>query len=395
LNGIVVGGASTQSRARRPLPDDWDGAYVEKRGPVSERWLYKAKGSDAFIPHNIEVTWVFDQGGPVLGYTCHDNKWTDEVLRTVRDAESDGLFGPGSVSSKLEHSAAAILADIVGPYIRGDKMGVRFLGNGSDAVDCSLRLARAWTGKDKFISIGYHGSSVVFAHEPQRAGVPSRYTKGRTTLEFGDSQAIESAMTGGDVAAVVVEVPSIDDDARSFLTFARRLCDKHDAMLVLDEVVTGFRLCLGGAAELYGVEPDIACYGKAMSNGRAISAVVGNYDIVEMLTDTVFYSNTYNGDPYNCAHMIGTLQTLQKNQHEVYPYLWALGEQLTDGLCEVGLYTAGHGPRAAVLADDDLRERVSKALIKQGIVLNRPNYICMAHTSEHVDMTVDLVCEVI
>ena len=271
---------------------------------------------------------------------------------------------------------------------------MRWFANGSDACDAAVRLARGSTGRDEFVSTGYHGSSLLFSHEPQNAGIPELYTRGRVDVAWGDSQALAEALeTGTPKSCYIVEVPSEDEDAQSFLQYARRLCDKTGTLLVLDEVVTGFRLAIGGAAEVYNVEPDIACYGKAMSNGRAISAVVARGDIADLLLDQVFYSNTYNGDPYNCAHVLGTLLTMEMLGAELWGHLWELGDELRLGLRKAGVTCVGHGPRTALVGAD--YTELSQELVLQGIVLNRPNYISYAHTQNHVKKTIKAVNDIL
>lgn len=360
---------------------------------MGEKWRVTDNAGHQFL-HNINCTWVFDQGGPVLGYTCKNNPATQDLLSIVSDAERNGLYGPGAVSSQLERQAADTLIRLVGDYIRGDTLKLRFLANGSDACDAAVRLARAHTKRDSFVSTGYHGSSLLFSHEPQNAGIPDDYTRTRTDIGWADSQALVEALeTGAPKACYILEVPSEDEDAQSFLQYARRLCDKTGTMLVLDEVVTGFRLAAGGAAEVYKVKPDIACYGKAMSNGRAISAVVADRSIADLLLDKVFYSNTYNGDPYNCAHVLGSLMTMEVLGAELWGTLWELGDELRLGLRKAGLTCVGHGPRTALVGAD--YTELSQELVARGIMLDRPNYITYAHTQGHVKKTIKAVNDIL
>ena len=389
----LTGGASTQSRANRPLPPGWDVAAVKRWG-CSEEWLVTC--GDRQWEHLIDVTWTFCQGGPVLGYTGKRNPHVRTVLQVVAKAEAEGMLGPTSVVSFLERQAAEKLVELVGPHVGSPRDGklVRWLGNGSDACDCAVRLARAYTGRTPFISIGYHGSSQLFAHKPQDAGVPGDITKWRTDVGFGDSHALAVEMTAVNQACVIVEVPSEDEDAQSFLRYCRELCDRTGTLLVFDEVVTGFRLCLGGAAELYHVRPDIACYGKAMSNGRGVSAVVGPERIMELLRERVFYSNTYNGDPYNCAHVLGTLITLQAKP-DIYTHLWDVGKALKGGLNSLGLNCVGHAPRTAITPRDEAWLGVCRRAVKKGVVMDRPFYASMCHGKKEVKMTLDVVEEVL
>ena len=384
----LIAGASTQSRARRPLPEGWH-AEVVKRGGVSEIWMVEVGGKR--FEHGIECTWVFGQDGPILGYTTPLNIKTRHILRTVeRLAGERGVYGPGSVVSELEVKAADLLCDIVSPFLTDGKgdLKMRWFANGNDACDAAVRVARAATGRNKFISVGYHGASVVFAHDPQRAGVPVEVTQDRIDVEFGGTQAILKNIA--DAACVIVEVPSTDEDAKSFLRAVRKACDKADVIMILDEVVTGFRLAIGGAADYYGVRPDIACYGKAMSNGRGISALVGWPKVVGELEDRAFSSATYNGDPWNCAHVIATLSYISRNANDVYGHIWGIGEALVAGLRGVGVPIVGHAPRSALSFNlEDERREFCSAMILEHICMDRPNYATLAHTSRHVQRTVE------
>jgi len=386
---ILAAGASTQSRARRPLPDGWS-AVVVSRGDVYEEWVVEV-GRRKF-GHRV-LTWVFDQGGPVLGFTSPRNFYTLPLLKYVfRLTHKHGLYGPGGVASGLEYEAAELLIDTVGRFLCPGDLQLRWFANGSDACDAAVRLSRAFTGRDRFVSIGYHGSSVVFVNPPQNAGVPKCIAEDRAEVGFGDTKKLKAELETGKIACVIVEVPSTDDKAAGYLSAIQGLCHAHGALFVLDEVVTGFRLALGGAAEHYDVKPDIACYGKALSNGRAISAVVGSDVVMDLLANDVFYSNTYNGDPYNCAHVIGTLSTLIDREEEIYNHLWKIGAALRDGLNELGVTCVGHAPRTAITYED--KETLTKEMVIRGVLLHQPNYAAAAHTTEDVTKTLEAVAEV-
>ena len=384
----LVAGSSTQSRARRPIPAGWR-PQVIARGGVWEQW--RVHNAGATFDHKIDVSWVMDQGGPILGYTGGRTEFAAEHMRRIRKLTARGMYGPGAVASELEEQAAELLCDIVGARLVGGKKTqlVRWLANGGDACDCAIRVARAYTEREHFVSIGYHGPSVLFAHLPQRAGVPDWCYRGRVDVEFGDTQALAHAANNYGLAAVIVEVPPLDDDARSFLHEVRRLCSWNGALFILDEVVTGFRLELGGAAEVYDLLPDMACYGKALSNGRGISALVARSELMELLAEEVFYSNTYNGDPYNCAHVIATLELLRENHEDVYGHLWGIGNALIAGLSGIGVPCGGTAPRSVLLWPDDQRREFCAKLVPLGIMADRPNYTSMAHTIDSVSATVD------
>ena len=374
-------GASTQSRARRPIPPGWDAVAVSRAG-CQEVWDV-ATADGRHFHHPIACTWVFDQGGPVLGYRDH-------VLRVP--------MGPMGVVDVYERDAAYLLGDIVGPYLKPDSLGVRFMANGSDACDAAVRVARAATGRDHIVSVGYHGSSVVFVHPPQDEGVPAVFSTHRRDVGFGDTGVLDDALfeVADDLAAIIVEVPSTDELACSFLRHCREACDAEGALLILDEVVTGFRLALGGAAEHYGVAPDIACYGKAMANGRPIAAVVGPQAEMAALADRVFYSNTYNGDPFHCALALLTMRELRGSEERVYSHLWDIGNTLKGELNARGIPVVGHAPRTALAIPDEAKRReFCWRMVEKGIMMDRPNYASMAHGDRHVRWTVQFAEEVL
>jgi len=356
---------------------------------VSEVWKVDAHGK-SFV-HGIEVTWVFDQGGPIMGYTSPLNIKTRSLLRYVeRVAGSAGLYGPGSVVSALEVQAAELLASIMSPFLtdgRGD-LRVRFFSDGSSACDAAVRVARAATGRSKFISIGYHGASPIFASPPQNAGIPEGVTADRVDLAFADTQGLMKNIAGA--ACVICEIPSTDEDARSFLQAVRKACDKHDAIFIMDEIVTGFRLSLGGAAQHYGVKPDLACFGKTMSNGAILSAAIGWPKLMDELENHAFYSCTMNGSPWGCAHALWTLDYLSKHQAEVYEYIWRTGEALISGLKEVGVPVVGHAPRSALsFPSEEERRAFCARMVLEHVVMDRPNYTSLAHGAREVQRTVE------
>jgi len=383
---VLVAGASTQSRARRPLPDEWQGKVsVIARTGKGEQWHIQKVGE-----RSIDLTWTFDQGGPVLGFTSPKNPHTQSLIRFVRGRLREGMHGPGSIVSRLEEEAAELLVDTVGTYLTEDDLLVRFLANGSDATDCAVRLARAFTGRTSFVSIGYHGSSAVFAHKPQNGGISMGAVAGRYDVEFGDARRLQWLDKQHNFACIIVEVPAVDDaEAAAFLKICVDVCRKQKALLIFDELVTGFRLSLGGAAELYDIKPDIACYGKALANGRGISAVVGPADIMRQLEHLVFYSNTFNGDPLNCAYVVGTLRILRRLDDQLYGHIWHIGKLLKDGLNSIGLRCIGQPTRSVVISDR--WPEICKRLPEQGLVMDRPNYSCYAHIEMDVKQTLKIV----
>ena len=330
--------------------------------------------------HKIKCSWVMDQGGPVLGYTTGFTPRAKEVLERVRQlTKGSGLYGPGGVATGLEHEAMNLLCDTVGRYLLPgkNKIAGRWFANGSDSCDAAVRLARAYTDRKPIISIGYHGSGSMFSHAPQDGGIHKGQRAEIYPVEFGDHHLLSKMSEARPLAGIIVETPSVDDDVIPFMRACRAICTTHGALLILDELVTGFRLGLGGAAQRYGVPPDMACYGKAMSNGRGISALVGARDVMEQLEEQVFYSNTFNGDPYNCAHTLATLEYLRENA--VYGSIIKVGTELKNGMRQLGVPIIGQPTRSVI--DDEWSHALEfkRAMVKKGILMDRPNYASTAH----------------
>lgn len=318
----------------------------------------------------------------MLGYTSFPHPRPSVVLHEViKLTKGAGLFGPGGVATALEHDAMDLLCDTVGKFLLAGRNNLagRWFANGSDACDAAVRLTRKYTERASIISVGYHGSGSLFAHPPQNDGIHHGQMAEVYQVEFGDTQAVYRMSEAKPIAGIIVETPSVDDDAISFLRACRAICTTHGALFILDELVTGFRLGLGGAAQRYGIPPDMACYGKAMSNGRGISALVGHEGVMQLLENNVFYSNTYNGDPYNCAHVIGTLNYLREHEMEVYPKLITVGTELKNGLTERGVPVVGQPVRSVIDDEWEKATEFKRAMVEQGILMDRPNYIATVH----------------
>ncbi|MEQ8667361.1 MAG: aminotransferase class III-fold pyridoxal phosphate-dependent enzyme [Rhodospirillales bacterium] len=209
---------------------------------------------------------------------------------------------------------------------------VRYGKNGSDATTGAVRLARAYTGRDRIVVCGYHGWHDWYIGTTTRdAGVPAA-TKALTSgVTFNDLNAVEDMFRdhGDDIAAVIVEPTSKEPAAPGFLEGLRATTEKHGAVLIFDEIVTGFRVSLGGAQAVSGVTPDLACFGKAMANGMPISAVVGRRDIMKGMED-IFFSATFGGETLSLAAAIATIQKLKRE--DVPKRLGRRGQILIDRL---------------------------------------------------------------
>ncbi len=173
------------------------------------------------------------------------------------------------------------------------------------------------------------------------------------------------------------------------------LCDEHKALLVMDEVVTGFRYAEGGASQLYGVYADLACYGKGLGNGIPISLLAGPREYMGWFAkdNPVFCSGTHMGNALSMSAGWAVLTTLEL--HPVIEHLWQIGGALRDGLCQIGYDCRGHSPRTVMMWKNDAEKAYFiQGMLKRHILMNRPNFSCYAHTMAQVEETLAAAKEV-
>jgi glutamate-1-semialdehyde 2,1-aminomutase len=209
---------------------------------------------------------------------------------------------------------------------------VRFGKNGSDATAGAIRVARAHTGRDHVAVCGYHGWQDWYIGSTARnRGVPQATQALTHQFSYNDIGSLEAlfAQLPGQIAAVILEPMNVAWPAPGFLEGVRDLASRHGAVLVFDETITGFRFANGGAQQLFGVTPDLACFGKGLANGYALSAVAGRRDLM-MEMEEVFFSFTFGGELLSLAAAKATLLKLQREP--VAEHLAARGSELMDGL---------------------------------------------------------------
>jgi glutamate-1-semialdehyde 2,1-aminomutase len=263
------------------------------------------------------IDYVGSWGPMILGH-AHP----DVVAAVVRQA-ADGLsFGAPTV---LETALARKIAELM-PSLEL----VRMVSSGTEATMSAIRLARGFTGRDRVVKFEgcYHGhsdallvkagSGALTLGVPDSAGVPAQVAAGTITLPYNDVAALESAFVdaGAGIACVIVEPVAGNmgcvPPAGGFLEALRELCTRHGALLVFDEVMTGFRVAAGGAQSLYGVKPDLTTLGKIVGGGLPVGAFGGRRDVMERLAPLgpVYQAGTLSGNPIAMAAGLATLEAI-------------------------------------------------------------------------------------
>jgi glutamate-1-semialdehyde 2,1-aminomutase len=315
---------------------------------------------------------------------------------------------------------------------------VRYNGSGSEAVAMALRIARAATGREKFIKFEghYHGwpDPVIISYwpDPATAGpreaprpAPGSGGMVRSALEevivlpWNDLDIIEQTLKtrGHEVAALITEPIMFNSGGIApkpgFLEGLRRLCSAYGVIFIMDEVISGFRVALGGAQEKYGVTPDLATYAKGLAAGLPLSAIAGRRELMDLITTgQVLHGGTYNTHPVVMAGANAGVKYLEENKAQVYPHLYALGDRLRAGLREIAsrhgvpALVSGIGPvvqmsfteqtafsdyRDFARRDQEGYRRFVAALGERGVrtILRGIWYISTAHTLEDIDTTLD------
>jgi glutamate-1-semialdehyde 2,1-aminomutase len=322
---VLAGGVNSSVRAE-PSPYPF---FVEK-GDGGE--VVDADG-------NRYTDYVMGYGPLLLGHDL-----PERVAGAVQSETAKGPMYGAPTEVEVE------LAEFVADHVEGVE-ALRFVNSGTEATVSAVRLARGHTGRDKVVVMcgGYHGAQDSTLVEgdaenpmPSTEGVPDSFAREAIPVPFNDDEAVERAFEkhGDDIACVMVE-PIIGNNAfvrpvEGYHGTLRRLCDEHGALLVFDEVITGFRVGgLGCAQGMLGVEPDLTTFGKIVGGGFPVGAIGGPSRLVEEFTPTgdVFQAGTFSGHPVTMAAGLETLRFAK--DEDVYGHVNHLADELRAGMTDV------------------------------------------------------------
>jgi len=399
---LLPGGVSSPVRAIKPYP------FYTKRANGS-------KITD--IDDNVYIDYVMGYGPLLLG---HNHPVIREAV--IKQLSDGWLYG---TPSELEVSLAK---EIIKLYASIDM--VRFVSTGTEATMGALRAARGFTGKNKFIKIegGFHGahdaalvkagSGATTLGTPDSAGVPKDFTKNTLQVPYNDIEAMTEAIEAykDDVAAVIME-PVLGNigpilPEKGYLKEVRAVTKENDVILIFDEVITGFRLAMGGAQEYYGITPDMTTLGKILGGGFHIGVIGGKREIMEKISPAgpVYQAGTFNGSPVSMTAGLAMINTMKKEKvHEkVNKSGETLRKALSDVVGDLGLnYSISgvgsmfkvffgdlpHNYNEALKCDTDKFNIFFKKMLNDGIFLPpsqfETNFLSLAHSKEDIDKTID------
>ena len=359
---------------------------------VAPKYLRRGKGArvwdvdgNEFLDYNMAI------GPIILGY-CHP-----AVDEAIRHQLEDGIVF--SLMHPLEVELAELLREVV-PHAES----VRFSKTGCDVTSAAVRLARAYTGRERVLCCGYHGWHDWYISVTDRnAGIPAYTGELTHTFSYNDLDSVIDAIDDG-TACVILEPFVFERENGNFLDGLREICDRYGALLIFDEMWTGFRCALGGAQEFLGVRADLALFSKAMANGMPISAITGRRDVMSLLEKDVFFFTTFGGEALSLAASIACIQFIR--DHAVTQDIAGLGQRLLNGVngitAELGLdciSLAGYPFRtllnfsASAGNPLEMKTLVQQELLRRGILWSGIHNLCFAHTQEDVDYTVRAFAE--
>ena len=325
---VMPGGVNSPVRACRAV-----GTYP--------RFLSEGKGSRVTDVDGNEYIDLICSWGPLILGHCHEAV-EEAVLEAVRHGLSFGA------PTEIEVKMAELVTKMTGTEM------VRMVNSGTEAVMSALRLARGATGRSKIIKFAgcYHGhsdsmlvkagSGALTGGAPDSAGVPAEMAADTLTARYNDAASVRALLEAnpGQVAAVIVEPVAANmgvvPPQPGFLEALRGLCDAYGALLIFDEVITGFRLSAGGAQRHYGVHADLVTYGKIIGGGMPVGAYAGSRKLMEQVSPlgAVYQAGTLSGNPVAMAAGLAQLEILENNP-DLYTALERKGKRLQEGLQEI------------------------------------------------------------
>jgi len=357
---------------------------------VAPNFLTRGEGAFVWdIDGNRYIDYILGLGPVILGYS------DPEVNKAVIDQIKDG------VSFSLPHPIEVEVAHTLCEIIPCAEM-VRFGKNGSDVTAAAVRAARAYTHRDKVARCGYHGWQDWYIGSTDRhLGVPDAVRRLTLRFPYNDLEALHLLLKENrdEIACIIMEPVTFDAPNPEYLEEVQTLCRKHKALLIFDEVITGFRFGLGGAQAFFGVTPDLACFGKAMANGFPLSAIVGRAEVMQLFNE-VFFSSTFGGEAVSLIACQATIQQLRKGH--AFDHIWRIGAILQEGVNRLAkayvlsehIHCAGFPPWTGIQIqghDDDtsrlLRGLFQQEAIRRGILTAGNNFITLAHNDEIVAET--------
>ncbi|MCW8816969.1 MAG: aminotransferase class III-fold pyridoxal phosphate-dependent enzyme [Ignavibacteriaceae bacterium] len=353
---------------------------------IAPKYLVQGKGSHVWDVDGNEYL-DFNMGiGPLsLGYAY------DKVDEAIKKQLEDGITF--SLMHPLEVEVAELLNKII-----PNAESIRYSKVGADVTTAAIRVARAYTKRQKILCCGYHGWHDWYISVTDRnAGIPQAVQDLTFTFNYNDIQSVMDSIDE-DTAAVILEPFVFEAPKDNFLQKLRDICTKNGTLLIFDEMWTGFRIALGGAQEFFNVKADLATFSKAVANGMPIAILAGRKDVMKVLEKDVFFFTTFGGEALSLAAVIATVNEIKEKN--VPAYLAKQGKKLKDGYNQIAKelempYTKciGYECRSLMTFDAsagnplELKSLVQQEMIKRGILWGGFHNMSFSHSDKDVEYT--------
>jgi len=361
---------------------------------VAPKYLVKGKGSHVWdVDGNEYLDFNMAIGPLSLGYAY------DKVDEAIRQQLNDGITF--SLMHPLEVEVAELLNKII-----PNAESVRYSKSGADVTSAAIRVARAFTKREKILCCGYHGWHDWYISVTDRnAGIPKTTQDLTFTFNYNDIQSVIDSIDE-DTAAVILEPFVFEAPKDNFLQKLREVCDKNGTLLIFDEMWTGFRIALGGAQEYFGVKADLATFSKAVANGMPIAILAGRKEIMNVLEKDVFFFTTFGGEALSLAAAKATINELKEKN--VPAYLAKQGKILKDGYNKIAEelempYTkcVGYECRSLITFDSsvgnalEMKSLIQQEMIKRGILWGGFHNMSYSHTDNDVQYALKVYRDVL
>ena len=394
---------------------------------------FRAVGRHPFFVERAEGPWIIDaDGNKYLDYVC---SWGPGILGHAhpRVIEAVQRVCVGGLTFGAPTAREVELAELISTCVPDVEL-VRLVSSGTEAVMSAVRVARGFTGREKIIKFAgnYHGhsdgllvkagSGLMTQSVPDSAGVPAGYAASTLTAVYNDEESVRRLMeeNRGQVAAIVVEPVAANmgvvPPKKGFLEFLRRITLEHDALLIFDEVITGFRLALGGASEYTGVHADLYTFGKIVGGGMPLAAYGGRRDIMSCVAPLgdVYQAGTLSGNPVAVTAGIETLKILMDDTR-IYERIDRRAGNLAGAFAKEGLvvnragsllsafFVPGSTESERVVENYDDACKCDRAafsdyfnrMLERGIYVAPSQFEAMFVSDVHSDELIQMTCEAI
>lgn len=359
---------------------------------VAPKYLVKGKGSHVWdVDGNEYIDYMMGVGPLSLGYAYP--KVDEAIKKQLEDGITFSMMHP------LEVEVAEMIRDII-----PNAEAVRYSKTGADATSAAVRLARAYTGKNKILCCGYHGwHDWYIAVTARNHGIPEAVQAISFTFNYNDIDSVKNSIDN-DVAAIILEPVVFNEPKDNFLQKLSELCEQKGIVLIFDEMWTGFRMALGGAQEYFGITPDLATYSKAVANGMPISILAGKRKIMDLADEDIFFYTTFGGEALSLAAAKATINELRDKNVPVY--LNQQGAKLKDGYNSIAIKLGldftkaiGYNWRSMATFDekagDPLLQKslMQQEMIKRGVLWQGFHNMSFSHSNADVDYTLQALEE--